>query len=520
MLLINILMQIEEKVDIVLASIPYTEHYAPLPAIAVLKSLAEKAGFKAQAVDLNAKYIKKIDEERHVSKIVDWFYNETYYKETEETITKLIDDMSNDILKHKPKIVGISVFTFACQIGTKYLCIALKEKDPLIKIVLGGQGLFDNVGGEGKYIQGMEAMKLIDHYFVNDAELTFYQWLLGEKIETGMHHKDWDDTSGSSLSNMPYPNFDNHNFDQDYREPVITITSSRGCVRKCKFCSDIVRWKKFQYRPGGQIFAEMKFQMEKYKVRRFYFTDPLINGNVREFRILINLIAEFNRANPNNKISYCGSFIFRPQNQFTPDDWKVLAESNPLRLEVGIESLDEDVRFHMGKKFNQEDLNYGLEQCLKYNILIDGNMIVGYPTETQQSINNAKNWLTENKRFIPIIKFTFGGTMMLLPGTWIALNKEELGIKAWGPPHFLWSCKRTGSTPKQRILWWKEMQGHAIKQGWTAINGIENNAIIDKMLELDFEQPSESYKYLEGDRAVNLDQYAKDLESNHNLPAN
>ena len=39
-------------------------------------------------------------------------------------------------------------------------------------------------------------------------------------------------------------------------------------------------------------------------------------------------------------------------------------------------------------------------------------------------------------------------------------------------------------------------------------------------MHMDPEMPLENYKYSEGDRAVNLDQYAKDLGSNHNLPAN
>ena len=512
-------MQIEEKVDIVLVTASYTEHYAPLPAIAILKSVAEKAGMSAKAIDLNQKYSKRIVNDLYCSQIVDWFLNETYHPEIENTITKIVDDMADEIMSYSPKIVGISVFSYANQIGAKYLAIAIKERDPNIKIIMGGQGLFDNVGGEGKYIEGLQEMKLLDNYFVNDAEQTFYKWLLGEKIEEGMHHKDWDKQTGSALTKMSFPSYDDHDF-AHYREPIITINSSRGCVRKCKFCSDIVRWQKYQYRKGVEIFDEMLHQIKKYNVTKFYFTDPLINGNVREFRVLINLIAKYNRENPNGKISYYAAFIFRPQNQFTPEDWEVLAESNPYRLQVGIESLDEDVRFHMGKKFNQADLGYGLDHCLKHNIYIEGNMIVGYPTEDQHSVDKAKKWLANNTKYQPILEFGFGGTMMLLPGTYISENQKEMGIKSWGPPYYLWTCEKSGSSPKKRFGWWKELMDTAKLHGWTVTNGIENSAIIDKIMHMDPEMPLENYKYSEGDRAVNLDQYAKDLGSNHNLPAN
>ena len=499
------------NVDIVLVTAPYTEHYAPLPAIAILKSIAEKAGMTAKAMDLNQKYSKTITQDKNCSKIIDWFLNETYHKEIDETINIMIGKMADDVISAGPKIVGISVFTFANQIGAKYLSIAIKERDPSIKVIMGGQGLFDTVGGEGKYINGLQEMKLLDNYFVNDAEHTFYKWLLGEKIEEGMHHKDWDKQSGSALTSMAFPSYDDHNF-SDYGERVITITSSRGCVRKCKFCSDIVRWQKYQYRKGKDIFNEMLYQIKKYNMRKFYFTDPLINGNVKEFRVLINLIAKYNRENPDNKISYYAAFIFRPKNQFTPEDWKVLAESNPYTLQVGIESLDEDVRFHMGKKFNQDDLIYGLEQCLKNKIYIQGNMIVGYPTEDQASIDKAKKWLAEHTRYQPILEFGFGGTMMLLPGTYISENKEKMGIESWGPPYYLWTCDKTNSTPKKRIQWWKELMDTAKQHGWSVPNSNENMAIIDKMMQLDWEQSLKNFKYDEGTRSVDLDQYKEDLK--------
>jgi len=512
MLFINILMQKSQKVDIVLVTAPYTEHYAPLPAIAILKSVAEKAGMSAKAIDLNQKYSKRIVDDLHRSQIVDWFLNETYHPEIENSVMKMFDNMADEIISHSPKIVGISVFTYANQIGAKYLAIAIRERDPTIKIIMGGQGLFDNVGGEGKYIEGLQEMKLLDNYFVNDAEQTFYKWLLGEKIEEGMHHKDWDKQIGSALTKMSFPSYDDHEFDH-YREPIITITSSRGCVRKCKFCSDIVRWQKYQYRKGAEIFEEMRHQIKKYNIRKFYFTDPLINGNVKEFRVLINLIARYNRMHPDAKISYYAAFIFRPQNQFTPEDWQVLAESNPYRLQVGIESLDEDVRFHMGKKFNQADLEYGLDHCLKNNIYIEANMIVGYPTEDQSSIDKQKKWLADNTKYQSILEFGFGGTMMLLPGTYISVNQKEMGIQSWGPPYYLWTCEKSGSTPKKRIQWWKELMDAAKQHGWTVYNGIENNAIIDKMMALDMEQPLGNYTFEEGTRSVNLDQYKDELKT-------
>ena len=143
-------MQKSEKVDLVLVTAPYTEHNAPLPAIAILKSVAEKAGVATKAIDLNQKYSRRIIDDLYTTQIIDWFLNETYHAEIEKTLMKLFDDMADEVVLHSPRIVGISVFTYANQIGAKYLAIAIKERDPNIKIIMGGQGLFDNVGGDGQ----------------------------------------------------------------------------------------------------------------------------------------------------------------------------------------------------------------------------------------------------------------------------------------------------------------------------------------------------------------------------------
>jgi hypothetical protein len=95
-------------------------------------------------------------------------------------------------------------------------------------------------------------------------------------------------------------------------------------------------------------------------------------------------------------------------------------------------------------------------------------------------------------------------------------NKKEMGIKSWGPPYYLWTCEKSGSTPKKRIQWWKELMDTAKQHGWRTPNSIENTAIIDKMMELDMEQPLENYTFEEGSRSVNLDQYKDDLKIQNN----
>lgn len=481
------------KNDLVLVTVPFTETEIPLYAIAQLKTIALDAGWSCATIDLNNNYLSKIEDHFHSSRLVDWFYNETYYQGIEEFVLEMIDDMSNKILAHSPRVVGISLFTYGCQVATKYLCISLKQKNPNIEIILGGSGLFENVGGESKYLDSLLDMKLVDHYFVGDAELAFRDWLNGKSEVSGVNNTNWKELTNTDLNNIPYANFDDYDWSM-YKTPVIPMTASRGCVRRCKFCNDIVHWKLFSFRTGQNIFDEMIHQKNKYNISHFSFTDALINGNVKEFRALCQLLADYNSENPEDKISWESQFIFRPRKQFTESDWDLLAMSNPTELSVGIESLDPEVRHDMGKKFNQEDMDFNFEQALKHNIKIYSMMIVGYPTENEQSVQVAKNWLKTRTRFQPIVQFTWGGTLAVLPGTYLDTNREQYGLNVFGPPWQLWSSELSGSTPQKRVKWWQDLIDTSKSLGYNVSSGLENASMIDWLSNAEHQQPLSEIK--------------------------
>jgi hypothetical protein len=485
-----------EQRDLVLVTIPFTDTPVPLYAIAQLKSVALEAGWSCRTIDLNNQFIKQIYQHRYSTDLVDWFYHETYHPGIEQFLSDMFDSMAKQILASNPKIVGISLFTYACQIATKYLCIHLRKRAPNVKIILGGSGVYDNVLGESEYIDAMKYMKLVDHHFVGDAEISFYDFLKGEKNIKGLDKPEWEEITNAQLAEIPYANFEDYDW-SIYRKPIIPMTASRGCVRRCKFCSDIAHWKLFSFRTGQHIFDEMMYQKKKYGISRFHFTDALINGNVKEFRVLCGLLSEYNTANPDDKISWVSQFIFRPRRQFAEEDWRLLAGSNPLELHVGVESLDPTVRHDMGKKFDQDDMEFNLEQALKYNIQIHCMMIVGYPTEDEASIEVAKDWLRTRTRFHDIISLSWGGTMAILPGTYLDKNQEDYEIEVYGPPWQLW--RSPVSTVEKRVRWWNELSDLSKELGYRTSVGIENNAVIDILSSMDHQKPVQAYS---NDRAL------------------
>lgn len=467
--------------DLVLVSAPYTETKNPLAALGVLKSVATLANWSCRVKDFNIDCVNFVKKSYHSDKFVDFFYNENYYPQISNDLIQMFDTVSDQILAHSPKLVGISLFSYACQVAAKYLCMELRRKSPNTKIIIGGSGIFDNVLGDHSYVNNLLEMNLVDYYIVGDAEKSFYNFLVNSQDKSGINNVNWKELSNTDLDQLPFPDYSDYEFFK-YETPAIPIIGSRGCVRSCDFCNDIVHWKKFSFRSGKNIFDEMLHQKDRYGLNNFVFSDALINGNMKEFKILIELLAEYNTINPKNRLSWDSQFIFRPKNQFPEELWKTLSLSNPSILRVGIESLSENIRFQMGKKFDQDSLNFGLEMALKYNINIGGMLIVGYPTETESDIEYAKQWLKQYSYFNKILELSWGGTMAILPGTKLDQIKDKINIKIQGPPWQNWVNTVTGSNPVLRAKWLIDLTAYSKAQGFIVESGVENHSIVSTIL--------------------------------------
>ena len=491
--------------DLVLVTVPYTESDFPLAALGILKAVAQSVGWTCKAYDFNIEVYNEIESspKRDQDHLVDWFFSERYYPEIADQIAAMFERASDEIAKYNPKIVGFSLFTSDCQVAAKYLSIKIREKCPNAKIVFGGSGIYDDVEGDQSYINNMMAMGLVDHYIRGDAEVSFAEFLKGNTKTVGVDTAEWNELSNETLKMVPYADYSDLDWSQ-YQRPAIPMVGSRGCVRNCTFCNYIVFWSKFTSRPGHDIFQEMLHQKQKHGHNLFVFTDTLINGNLREFKVLMKLMADYNDQHPDDKMTWNGHFIFRPKHQFNADDWTLLAKSNPEELYVGIESLSERIRYDMGKKFNQADMEFNLDQAMIHNIKISGMLIVGYPTEDRFDIDYAKDWLTNNQHYKKVMRLQWGGTMSILPGSILDREREKYGLEIYGPPWQHWISNITGSTPRLRVEWLKELSDHSEELGFRISRQVGNESIVNTLLTYEHLQPLQPWV---NDRASDLERF-------------
>ena len=119
--------------DLVICQVPFTETAFPLMAGAVLKSIAEKAGWSSILYDFNQLYFDKIKKDYNASRVVDFLLHETHDTKILPFVKQMFSEMADKIIEHQPKLVAISVFTYCSRTSAVYLSTMIKQKSPNIK---------------------------------------------------------------------------------------------------------------------------------------------------------------------------------------------------------------------------------------------------------------------------------------------------------------------------------------------------------------------------------------------------
>lgn len=470
----------EEKIKLLITSVPWTDTEAPVLAPALLKSMCVNQGIDTRAIDLNQEFLAYLNKypEKDRLDLQKFFYSGSGIFDKGMMIDS-IEYLVDRIISYGPSHVALSLLTYTSQIACEWVCFSLRIRDPNIKIIIGGAGVFNTLESTTNFGEKLLLQKQIDHYIKGDGDLTLPELVLGNTKTDGIDGAEWKQVP--ELNDSPFPDYSDYDWSL-YQNNSIGVVGSRGCVRNCTFCDIHEHWKKFQWRTGEDIFKELKWHNQNTGVTKFKFQDSLINGNQMEFRKLMKLLAEHNDANPDNVLTWSSFFIFRPKKQMNESDWIDISKSATL-LTVGIEAINQDVRFHMGKKFTNEDMHYCFDMCKKYNIKVHMLLIVGYVLDNEDTNQETIDWFNANRHYIndPIVSVSLGGTLGILPGTEIYRKQKELGIELSNEQFdHNWFIKATDNTPSNRIRWLKEQTDACADVGFKVTSSIDNHLIMEQ----------------------------------------
>lgn len=466
--------------DVIIVTAPLTDTAIPLMAPAVLKPIVEKAGFSCLAADLNAEIFNLVKAHPKRAEVNRFFYENWSNEETEAWFHEMFTDITTQLLSFNPKVICISVFSYVCQVATKWMCYYIKKSAPQIKIFIGGAGCMNAFTGPSPYVDELLESGLIDYHVRGDGEHSLYELLLGNDKFPGINSLEWKNMTNEDLTKIPMPDYSNYNFSV-YEKRVLPLLGSRGCVRQCTFCDYIANWKKFQWRKAEDIFNEMVEQHRRYNISTFQFQDSLTNGSLKEFRRLCELLTDYNKNNA-TPFRWSGYYIFREWNDASVRDWELVAGSGAEILAVGIENLNQDIRYAIGKKFSDESITLHIQQAQKHKITLQLLNIVGYVNETRQHIDRIRQWLYDHTQYQDTINLQWGGTLGIFPNTYLESHKEELGIKMIGTQPQQWINPTTDSTPELRAQWVKELTDLSEELGYNVLHNLVNHYVLESII--------------------------------------
>ena len=441
---------------------------------AILQKVAKEAGYKPYFSDLNLELDLKTKHNPKASTI--WSSNLEGHLpySVVKYLIKIIDRTIDKIISTKSSFVGISFFsTKSMPYGILFLK-RLKTKRYFGKIVIGGPGVSRSL----EKVQQLYEDGLTDYYVIGDGEVAFEKILKDELPYAGVNNTQ--SVAIGDMDSLAMPDFENFKLDlypKMFDKLTLGIEGSRGCVRNCGFCDIKVLFLKYRYKSGQRLYDEVMFNVENNEVYTYWFTDSLVNGNQKEFRIMLRLLGDYNRSvHETKRIKWTGQYIVRPEKQYIEEDFQLLVDSGCFTLATGIESYSEKVRKDLGKNFSNADINWFFHKCQEHGISLFVMMIIGYPTEDEEAFQDTLSFFDEYEHLSDdntISGIQLGHTMIMIPGTPTWMDRHELGIE-YDAFNFISqpnSWKNANSDIRLRMQRRLIAQKHAVKLGW----GIRSN---------------------------------------------
>lgn len=464
--------------NIVIAAVPYLDNDEPIMAPGFLKGVLAQHGIASTALDLNIEIVNKLADHPDRQKILDFFFSQDIHPEVVDDIVDLIEYCSQRLLAYDPDLVALSLLTYQSQVFTAWLCASIKNQRPDVKIVIGGTGIKNTImDSNTNFCDEIRRVGLVDDYINGDGDVSFPEYVKGNFSYPGINTATWQ--AITDLDSVAYPDYSDYDFSL-YGQPTIPIADSRGCVKNCEFCDIIEFWTKFKFRSAENIFNEMRQQIDRHGITHFSFRNALTNGNLKEFKKLLDLICDYNDTH-DKQISWRGYFIVRQPSQHPPELWAKIGRSNG-RLSLGIESVISQVRHKMGKTFENSDIDYHLEMGQQYSVPLALLMIVAYPTENLADYEFTKQWFRDRKKYagnsVVLVNLSFAG---ILPGTQLERRSAEYNLKVGSLPS-IWINQQLNITNQQRIDYLLELQKICLEE--CGFNAITNQETIEHSNEL------------------------------------
>ena len=299
------------------------------------------------------------------------------------------------------KFAGFSTYTGNYNFTLKLLYFVKKCNATIITIA----------GGPHATALPNEVSEKFDYVICGEGDQSILQVLNG-KTQKGIIYSE----PIKDLDELPLPAYHLVNI-SNYTRIVnscraISILSTRGCPYQCVFCNSIIFSKKhFRIRSPEHVAKEINYLIQKYGILNFKFDDDLFTIQPERIKKIFSLTPQI--------VYRC----FARADTLTEEMCGVLKNTGCKHVSVGVESGSTIILKKMNKGETKEEIRKGLINAKNAGLLLRIYLIVGFPGETDDTINETIDFIQE----IPFDEFVVY-PLIPYPGTQLVTEMEKFGI--------------------------------------------------------------------------------------------
>jgi len=430
-----------------LVQAPVFDHRTPSNALALLAALLKRENIETRIHDAN-KCISSKFEEMLSGKINDARTLTPVFGHHKDTMERLLDEEATHILASDPDAVGFSVLA-RTEKHSLDLARRIKRERPSTRIIFGGaQCLRENLAEEFIRHQAVDAVAL------SEADISFPTFLRslkdggsGLRATPGMLVKEnggivdgGDPPAVADLDSLPFLDFEQFDLEA-YNGDILYLSTTRGCVRKCSFCTHILGQKVYRTMSAKRTVAEIRHQIDLHPERRIIeFNDSLVNGNVRRLAEIADLLIDYRLErvttgrHASKDFGWLGMAILHPT--MTPELLRKLRFSGCIKLKYGMESASQKVLDSMQKKLRVADAERVIFDTWRAGISVFLFILVGFPTESESDFQQTLDFIERNVKFIDHVGVS---SCEIQKGSHMDAHPELYGIKTPIEDRLRWS---------------------------------------------------------------------------------
>jgi len=327
------------------------------------------------------------------------------------------DQIRDRIRSTQPDFIGVTAITATIVDAVKVLKVA-KEEAPDIVTIIGGvhptfmyEELLESstdiidycVIGEGEhtmpellntiisgddiadvqgiaYIEKGEVRRNAVRPFISDLDLLSPAW----------HLADWND----------YPLYFIDN------SKVAILSSSRGCIHECSFCSQHKFWQgSYRDRKPVEFVSEIEHLFNTYGINVFFIADEYPTNDRDRWIAILDLLIKKDLG-VHILLETCVSDIIRDE-----DIIMKYRDAGVLFIYLGVESTNNQKLIEFKKEARFEDSKKALKIVRDTGMIVESSLILGSPDETPESIREtlrlAKEYNADFMHFLLIAPWPY-----------------------------------------------------------------------------------------------------------------